>query len=286
MFSDWLSEKEGEYMTRVLENLQSVGWASRLLRRIEQGGGIIAANKPLLFEARFAYELVRREMQVQYEYPAGVGESTIEFRIINSKEWLIELVSVCESEGVKLASRANGDFFGMTLSTPNRTRHDEAEKTPLDKQKQSEEAEMITAQHKIGEKVFSRKMPTKFPCPGEAIHVIFVDMRGYIGEGGDRVDYLQIAYGPTGVPSDCKELIHCWDNKPIRGLFEKLPEHPAKAAELLQKRIHYLGFIAEKEYTEHEISNRALWLPNRHLISHAFEEEIERTFPLSEKQTR
>lgn len=277
MYSEWLSEKEGEYTVRVLKELKAVDWASALLRRINERGGITSANQPLLFEARFAYELFRRGKQVQYEYPAGVGASTVEFRITNSKEWLIELVSVRESEGVRLATKTSGNFFSIVLSGLN------LKKTAREEQKQSEEAEMITAQHKIGEKVLARGQSTKFPCPGGAIHAILVDMRGYIGKGGDRIDYRQIAYGPDGVPSDCKELVHYWETKPIRGLFEKLDKHPAKAAALLQKRVHLLGFIAEKEYREKEITDKTYWLPNPHLVPPALEDEINRTFPLSER---
>ena len=282
MCSNWLSEKEGIYVTRVLKVLRSVDWASELLRRIDERGGIVAINKPLLFEARFAYELFLRGIQAQYEFPAGIGASTIEFRIINSKEWLIELVSVCESEGMRLATKTSGDFFSTTLSSNNLISL-KADPKAREKQKQSEEAEMITAQHKIGEKVLSRGQPTKFPDPSGAIHAILVDMRGYIGMGGDWIDYRQIAYGPDGVPSDCKGLIHFWEDKPIRGLFEKLDKHPAQAASLLQKRIHLLGFIAEQEYRENEISDEAYWLPNPHLVLPVLEEEIKRTFFLKEK---
>lgn len=148
MWSDWLSRKEGEYTAHVLEELQAVGWASELLRRIKERGGIIAANQPLLFEARFAYELFRRGKEAQYEYPAGVGNSTIEFRITNSKEWLIELVSVRESEGVRFATKKSGNHSSMVLISHNQ------KKSALEEQKQTPEAEMITAQRKIGEKVF------------------------------------------------------------------------------------------------------------------------------------
>lgn len=272
----WLSEKEGIYTARVLKELQTVGWASLLLRRIDEQGGIIAVNQSLLFEARFAYELFRRGKQVQYEYAAGVGASTVEFRTSNSKDWLIELVSVRESDGVRLATNTSDRSFSMRLSSIN------LKKTTRDEQKQSEEAEMITAQHKIGEKVLARGQPTKFPRPSGAIHAILVDMRGYIAKGGDKIDYRQIAYGPDGVPSDRRELIHYWENKPIRGLFEKIDEHPAKAAALLQERIHLLGFIVETEFREMEIADKAYWLPNPHLVLPALEDEIKQTFPLSE----
>jgi len=273
------NNKEIVYVTRILQELRCAGWALSLLRRINERGGITESNKPLLFEARFAYELFRRGIQVQYEYKAGVGASTVEFRIINSIEWLIELVSVRESEGIKLATHSSGHFFSTFLSSSNLI-SSKAEGNKVTKRyKQSEEAEMITAQHKIGEKVLSHGQPTKFPCPNNAIHGIIVDMRGYIVDGGDWIDYRQIAYGPDGVPSDHKQFIHYWDNKPIRGLFEKLDQHPAKAASLLQERIHLLGFIAEKDYKENEIIEKAYWLPNPFLVSSALEKEIRQHSP-------
>lgn len=279
MWSDSLGEKECEYTTRILEELKAVAWATPLLQRIDERGGVTSDNMPLLFEARFAYELFRRRLKVQYEYPAGVGASTVEFRIEDEKEWLIELVSIRESDGLRKATKKDGDFFHRVLSSLN------LKKATRDEQKQSEEAEMITAQHKIGEKVFAGGEPTKFPCPGGAIHAILVDMRGYIGEGGDWIDYRQIAYGPDGVPADRKELIHCWEGKPIRGLFEKLQNHPAKAAPLLQARIHLLGFISEKDYVEEEVAARAYWLPNPLLVTSELEAEIKKTFPLCERCT-
>jgi hypothetical protein len=68
--------------------------------------------------------------------------------------------------------------------------------------RQSEEAEMLTAEQKIGEKVFADGRPTKFPVPSSAVHAIVVDMRGYLDEGGDIFDYRQMAYGPSGIPAD------------------------------------------------------------------------------------
>ena len=274
MWSDSLSEKEAYYNTRILTELRVAPWAAPLLQRIEEWGGVTSNNMPLLFEARFAYELFRRDLRVQYEYPAGVGASTVEFRISDSKEWLIELVSIRESDGLRMATRQDGDFFHRNLSSHN------LRKPVRDEQKQSEEAEMITAQHKIGEKVLAGGQPTKFPFPGGAVHAILVDMRGYIGSGGDWIDYRQIAYGPGGVPADRKELVHYWEGKPIRGLFENFDNHPARAAGLLQERIHLLGFVSERNYAEKEIADRAYWLPNPNLVTKVMEAEIKKTFPL------
>lgn len=54
----------------------------------------MASNKPLLFEARFAYDLSKMNLEIQYEFSAGAGGSTVDFKVSNSGEWLIELVSV------------------------------------------------------------------------------------------------------------------------------------------------------------------------------------------------
>ncbi|HRL77558.1 MAG TPA: hypothetical protein PLC86_17835 [Candidatus Accumulibacter phosphatis] len=256
-----------------------VDWASPLLQRISERGGVTSDNMPLLFEARFAYELFRRGLRVQYEYPAGVEDSTIEFRIEDSREWLVELVSIRKSEGVRKATKKDGDSFHMVLSSLN------LKKGTRDETKQSEEAEMITAQHKIGEKVLAGIRPTKFPCPRSSMHAILVGMRGYIGAGGDWIDYRQIAYGPDGVPANRQALIHYWEERPIRGLFEKIKNHPARAAGLLQERIHLLGFVAEKDCAENENANRAYWLPNPHLVTAVMQVEIQKTFPPCERYT-
>lgn len=279
MCSDRLSSKEVEYTTRILKELQAVGWASPLLSKIEKDGGITVANQPLLFEARFAYELFRRDKLVQYEYSAGVDDSKIDFRITNSKEWLIELVSVRESEGMQSATEKSRNFFRTILLSNN------LKKTARLEQKQSEESEMMIVQGKIGEKVLDRKRgrPTKFPVPNIAKHAILVDMRGYIGQGADYIDYLQIAYGPDGMPPGSEGLIHYnLEDQPIRGLFEKLNKHPIEAAILLQKRVHLLGFILEKKYRKNEIAEACL-LTNRLLVPPALENEIKQAFPLSEK---
>lgn len=277
---DWLCEREGVYVTHVLDKLRQVPWASELLKRIDEGGGVVARNKPLLFEARLAYELSKTKLEIQYEFPAGVGDSTIEFKISDTREWLIELVSVCESDGIKQATKTSGNTFSTLLTSDNLIKRNSENSVPIERQKQSVEAEMITAQHKIVEKVFSRGNPTKFPIPSNAIHGILIDMRGYLGHGGDRVDYRQIAYGPNGVPDDIKEQILYWEGEPIRGLFEKIDSHSAKAATLLQERVHLLGHIAESEYREYEIIEKAYWLMNPFLVSSELEDKLKRTFPL------
>ena len=273
MWSDVLTTREAEYTGRAIESLRQLEWARPLIHRVEEAGGLVPEAMPLLFEARFAYELHQAGIAPQYEYRAGVGGSTVEFRISGSRDWLIELVSIRASDAAKAAIRRTGLVYQQMLSTdaPDRS--------------QSEEAEMITAQQKIGEKVFADGQPTKFPPPdGSAIHAIMVDMRGYLDEGGDVFDYRQIAFGAAGIPPSHRELVHYWEPEPgrripIAGLFEE--SCPLRASQLIRERIHFIGFVRELMYTEGEIQNTAYYPANPHLLNS--EPEAERafeTFPL------
>jgi hypothetical protein len=80
-------------------------------------GGLTASNMPLLFEARVAYELHRAKRTAEYEFPTGVGESSVDFRVHGSPEWLIEVVSVSESKAVQKATIQAGALSMMRLST-------------------------------------------------------------------------------------------------------------------------------------------------------------------------
>jgi hypothetical protein len=221
-----------------------------------------------MFEVRFAYELHLAGFAPEYEYSAGVGSSTVEFRVPGSPEWLIELVSIRASQTAKRAVRQSGVIYSQTLTS-----------TACDR-KQSEEAEMITAEQKIGEKVFTGGSPTKFPSPElRSRHLILVDMRGYLDEGGDVFDYRQMAYGAGGVPQEYAWMIHYWDvgsgrHEPIKGLFEV--SNPLASSSLVRERIHYLGFVRERCYSKHEIRDHAYYLANPHLFHST--EEVETDF--------
>jgi hypothetical protein len=254
MWSDVLLAREVEYTQRAIDGLGSVPWATPLLLRLESAGGLVAANMPLFFEVRFAYELHQAGAIADYESCAGVGASTVDFRIHGRREWLVELVSIRESQALKQATEQVGVLYQRLLTTNAESRA------------HSEEAEMITALGKIGEKVFTNGQPTKFPPPSHAVHAILADMRGYLGNGGDAVDYQQMANGAAGVAPKVAWAIHFWEEQPIRGLFEKVPDHPLRAAEVMQDRIHFIGFIAEKDYRVGEIRERSYWRPNPHLL--------------------
>ncbi len=249
-----LSLQELQYTEFAVEELRAVAWATKLLERLEQNGGLVPENAPLMFEVRFAYELHRQGVEGQYEYAAGVGDSTVDFRLLGDQEWLVELVSVRESEGLREATHRYEFCWTRELSS------DAADA------KQTEEAEMIVAVSKIAEKVYSAGQPTKFPKPASALHAILVDMRGYLGEGGDIYDYIQIANGASEIPNSEWPARRFWQDRPIRGLFERVSNHPLKGSTTAQERIHLLGFVAERDYRPGEIQERAYFRPNPALL--------------------
>jgi hypothetical protein len=119
-------------------------------------------------------------------------------------------------------------------------------------------------QEKIGEKVVGeRGMPTKFPAPDGAMHVILTDVRGLLCSDVD--DYKEAAYGATAFPRDEQWKPHSWNGAPIRGLFD--PTNPLEAAQLIRERIHFFGFVNEQSYAEGEIADRARYFPNPNLFS-------------------
>jgi hypothetical protein len=175
-----------------------------------------------------------------------------------SAEWLIEIVSIRASDAVKRATHQTSIFSRFQLS-------------PDDPDpRQRPEAEMIRVEEKIVEKVWANGLPTKFPEPRGAIHLILVDMRGYLDHGGTIRDYQQTAYGWFGLSFNQARWAYRWEiapgrPEPIKGLFEE--GSPLPAARLIQERIHFVGFDSERAYREGEIRNIGYYIANWHLFS-------------------
>jgi hypothetical protein len=257
MWSDRLTLKEANRTQQAIDELSAVPWAKPLLSHLERAGGLKSENISIMFEVRFAHELHRAGVSAEYEYPTGVGDSTVEFKINTSPPWLIELVSIRASDAAKRAIRQTGMIYEQLLSP-----------TPEDPGR-SEEGEMITAEQKIGEKVFADGKPTKFPPITDSLHMILTDIRGYLDDGGDVFDYRQMAYGARGIPAKYSWMIHYWEiepgqRRPIKGLFEE--HNPLRAARYIQERIHFLGFLRERHFHEGEIREIAYYLANPHLF--------------------
>lgn len=270
MWSDSLTVQEVDYTNSAIAQLENFNWAKPIVNRVRERGGLKSENMPLLFEIRFAYELHLNDFSAEYEYNAGVGGSTIEFMVKNSKKWLIELLSIRATKAAKSAISKTGLIYIQKFNVKDTA--------------QSAEAEMITAEQKIGEKVFRNKKPIKFPLPNDSFHLILADCRGYLDHGGDVYDYRQMAYGADGIPHDRSWMVHYWKIKdkyePIKGLFEK--SNLLKSAKYIQERIHFLGFITESAFCKGEIKKKAYYLANPHLFKSEKEaKEAFKTYPLS-----
>jgi hypothetical protein len=271
-WSEILTQSEAEHMQRILQELQEVEWAEPLVREIANRGGITYDTKPLLFEARVAHTLHRKRIaDVQYEYAAGVGDSTVDFRFGTAPEFLVEVVSIGRSAAVERATFHNGPMFGTILTSPHSDQSEE-------ERQESEEGEGLLAIQKIGEKVYGRRAPVKFPLPQESrYHVVVVDMRGHLG-GGDIDDWRQIAFGAEAVVPEWRKH---WLGKdgnpmPVRGVWH--PDNPMRFAATARERLHAIMFVAEEHYQDDGLGIGSWTAANPHLF--AAEEEARRALDL------
>lgn len=249
---DRMTGGEFDRTKRALEVLSTVSWAEPLLLHLERAGGILPENMPLMFEVRYAHELFLAGSSATYEYATGIGDSRVDFCIDTSPPWLIELVSVRTSEATRRATRKIGQL-SETLLMPTASDPD-----------RSEVGEIIRAQGKIGEKVLAGTAPTKFPLIGDSFHMIVIDMRGFLLHGGDRGDYCEIAYGRQFFRPDQFPFLHYVSGRPVKGLFE--PDNVRASARLIQKRIHVISFVCERDFSEGEIARVACNVPNYNLF--------------------
>lgn len=135
---------------------------------------------PLLLEIRIACAFQRNSIRPQYEFSAGSGTKSVDFHVHGFPEWLIEVVSLTESDAVKDATEDDGLFTSVVLSSLS------------DDPRHSEEGEILRAMEHIADKA------EKFPEPSPGIfHVILTDNRGYAIGMADRggPEYLRIIYG-------------------------------------------------------------------------------------------
>lgn len=282
LWGDHLTCEERERMEVVLTDLRNVPEASPLINSINKRGGIQLETQPLLLEARIAHKLHHQGIQFDYEYKTGVGGSSVDFRIGGDPEFLIEVVSLRTSKGVKEASYDQGDWFGFSMSSENLACEE--------LKRQSEEAEIITAQRKLGEKVYIYKEDKiiKFPEPQAGrFHIIVADVRGLmapafagtlgIGDLKQAGDLSAITYGywrvdwvdghpvrlPVFVPQASTDPPECPRQfRQLRGVFEEGADNPH-----VRERIHAIHFVCEKSFEPGEIiSSASYMIPNKHLI--------------------
>lgn len=254
---------------RASELLASQPWAKELVSRARPGSD----EESSLFELRFAYEATRCGISLSYEWPTGVFESSVDFRILGAPSWNVELVSPKVSLAIQ-------DARTIQWPTPLLDWEEEADTFPLvEDDKGSPPRELFRLRRQVLEKVFNRKekRPTKFPVPdGSAFNVIVFDTRSFLGGGAliDRDDLRQLAYGASSVHTTYNVATCHSHADPIRGLFEA--DAPSAGEKLFRERIHMLVAIHEQTFDDDEIRQSMVLLPNPNLMS----ESDARTFPM------
>jgi hypothetical protein len=247
-------------MQGVIERLRSNPWALPLVNTIEQRGGVTFDNKPLLFEARVAQALILAKVSpIEYEFHAGVGESTVDFQFGTSPQWLTEVVSIGRSAALEAATVHSDPFYSTALLSPHPSQS-------MQQRRQSEEGESLLVIQKIGEKVHDGTNPIKFPVPVPGQYqVVIIDMRGYLG-GGDIHDWKQIAYGAELVAPHYRKYWLDKDDRqiPLRGVWH--PRNRMRFAATARERLHAIMFVAEKEYSDGAFSAGAWIACNPHLF--------------------
>lgn len=236
---------------RALRAVRDLGWASQLVKRVEEQGGARKAPLGLLFELRFAFELTRwcPGIEPRYEAESGVGNSTVDFAVPwKQRRWLIELVSIRVSEGVSRAIEHVEVAEGVSCQEHLLfSEAADARRTP--------HAEVIRVSEKIQEKA-SKKFPVRNAA---GVHVLLIDMSGF--EGGvepDATHCREIAHGSRAVPEEDRLL----DNMgtPVLGLFD--PSNPRSVE--VRRRVDLLGFVSEHPGYEDddEIGKTAYFVAN------------------------
>jgi len=209
---------------------------------------------------RFAHAIYEAGLNAQYECSSGIGNSSVDFKIINVPGWLVELTSFRISAAVKEHTVTKGNISEYLSITGDNSNAPEVR-------------DIIKSQEAICRKVsdscnFKEKgNPIKFPEIKEnSYHMLLIDMRSFNAGMSDLYDYWNIAYGSTSL-INYNHGIYCrnWctpDGKTslIKGLFDDL--HPDNRSQYIRDKIHVLGFVHEKHYAEQELINNIYFLYN------------------------
>jgi hypothetical protein len=72
---------------------------------------------PLLLEIRIAYAFQQNGVEPQYEFATGSETKSVDFHVHGSPEWLIEVVSLRESDAIKDATLRDGLLTSVILNS-------------------------------------------------------------------------------------------------------------------------------------------------------------------------
>lgn len=252
---EFLGEREGVFAEEIIEQLDGVGWAEPLLSRIREAGGVTRRNMGLLFELRFAFALHRAGLEASYEV-AGEGASTLDFGFAHQgRGWLVELMRLEETQASQNATHTATDEDGVRWFS--RVFHSDAED-----RRQTEEGETLKAVERICQKCAQGDgLPTKFPAPQDSFHTLLVDFRSFL-HGGDNHDRVHVALGGEAVSHTmCRRF---WGDQLISGVFSARTN--VRGAEHARSRVHFLGFVDEREFEEDRFVEATRFIANPHLF--------------------
>lgn len=267
-----LTSSEVDRSKACIDELKEAGIGQSLLKAIEKNGGPSSAEaRPLLFEARFAVELLHKQIDATYEYASGVEEDRIDFAYLNDPIWLTELVSIDETGVLKQMTKVeniaepgkpetNARFLEIRSDAENPT-HTGA-------------WQMIKMQEKILCKVRQNELPHKFPVANDhTVHSILISTRGYNGgSGADIYDLNQLVFGIKYA----HEVFNEWfKGQPVKGIFDESNDDPA--AVLMRERLHCLIFVNEEKFGPGTMWEKAFVFWNPFLEFDAM--EWSKTFP-------
>ena len=243
-------------MQAIIAELRTADWARSLISKINENGGIIRANKALLFELRFGYALSQTGLHPNYEV-RGEGESTIDYGFTsNSGAWAVELMRLEETDATRRATRSETDEDGIEWSSQTLSSRgaDPA---------QSEEGETLKAVQRICQKFERNGRPHKFPQPATGCwHALVVDLRTFLTARSDVFDMAHIALGGSVLTNDFHRRY--WQGQLISGVFDERTS--VRGAIEARQRLHFLGFVNEEEYAPGQFAAGTTFFANPFLF--------------------
>ncbi len=253
--SDTWSVEEKDFSQYAFDELRDVEWAKKLIWKINRNGGVVTENQGLLFELRFAFNLHLNGINPQYEIP-GEGRSGIDFGFRSGSEyWRVELMRLNETHAVRDATHTVETADGTQLTSLHLS-------TDAKDNRQSSEGETLKAVQRIRQKCEQNGRPHKFPLPDGNYNVILVDFRQFLAGTGDVNDKIHIALGGELVEEESYRLD--WDGKSISGVF--CSRTKVRGAAEARQRVHFLGFVDEKDFDCSEFAQATEVIANPHLF--------------------
>jgi hypothetical protein len=251
---DFLTGREADFTESIMEDLRTVPWAKPLLDDIAATGGLTSENRAKLFELRFGDALHKAGIAPRYETP-GQDQSTLDYGFTSDgRDFLVEMMRLEETDAVRAATTKKEFADGAVLVSRNLS-------TDAQDARQSEEGETLKAVERICQKFERDGKPHKFPIPSAATHVLLVDFRIFLN-GGDEYDRVHVALGGELMPS--KHHRRYWKGNLITGVFS--PKTKLRGAAETRERLHFIGFVNEKDYEAGAFGSSIQFIANPHLF--------------------